>query len=132
MKRERSFVENRRKSILETVNNNPEVRVDQLAELFNVSPITIRRDLQFLEDRKKIVRFYGGATANKSEEQALDEINIYRTLIAKYTATLIEDKDILFMNTSSNALQVWSTWRPRSDGDHQQTARRFMPNASPV
>ena len=106
MKRERSFVENRRKSILETVNNNPEVRVDQLAELFNVSPITIRRDLQFLEDRKKIVRFYGGATANKSEEQALDEINIYRTLIAKYTATLIEDKDILFMNTSSNALQV--------------------------
>ena len=42
MKRERSFVENRRKSILETVNNNPEVRVDQLAELFNVSPITIR------------------------------------------------------------------------------------------
>ena len=94
MKRERSFVENRRKSILETVNNNPEVRVDQLAELFNVSPITIRRDLQFLEDRKKIVRFYGGATANKSEEQALD------------TATLIEDKDILFMNTSSNALQV--------------------------
>ena len=62
---------------------------------------------------EKIVRFYGGATANKSEEQALDEINIYRTLIAKYTATLIEDKDILFMNTSSNALQVLSMWRPR-------------------
>ena len=61
MKRERSVIESRRKRILEMMETRPEVRVDELSEILGVSPITVRRDLQYLEDNKQLVRFYGGA-----------------------------------------------------------------------
>lgn len=51
MKRERIYVEMRRKQILEAVRANPRVMVDELAQKFDVSLITIRRDLQYLEDQ---------------------------------------------------------------------------------
>ena len=81
MKRERAYVDNRRNKILEIMKTNPKVRVDELAKIFDVSLITIRRDLQFLEDKKLLIRFYGGATYNKVEETKEDELNMYKTLI---------------------------------------------------
>lgn len=106
MKRERAYVDNRRNKILEIMKTNPKVRVDELAKIFDVSLITIRRDLQFLEDKKLLIRFYGGATYNKVEETKEDELNMYKTLIAKYAASLVEDGDSLFINTSKNALEI--------------------------
>lgn len=108
MKRERAFVENRRKNILAAIIENPKIRVEQLAERFSVSPITIRRDLQVLEDHKKLTRFYGGAApANEvCREEEQDEVSMYRELIARFAASLVEDGDSLFINTSRNALQM--------------------------
>lgn len=108
MKRKRTFVEKRRNSILEIMTNSPKVHVDELAEIFQVSPITIRRDLQYLEDGGKLVRFYGGAVTTQTDElsEKEKEVQLYRTLIAKYAATLVEDGDSLFINTSTNALQL--------------------------
>ena len=59
MKREKAYVDARRKSILELLRENPTVRVDELAKRMGVSLITIRRDLQYLEEQKLLVRFYG-------------------------------------------------------------------------
>ncbi len=106
MKRERAYVDGRRKQILEIMKENPKVRVDDLAERFQVSLITIRRDLQYLEDRNQLVRFYGGATFANQEEIKENEIKLYRSLIAQYAATLVENGDSLFINTSANALQM--------------------------
>ncbi len=107
MKRERSYVEARRNQILDIMKKNPTVRVDELADKFQVSLITIRRDLQYLEDQRLLVRFYGGATSTKTEENVAEtELEMYRRLIAMYAATMVEDGDSLFINTSRNALQV--------------------------
>jgi len=108
MKRERTFVENRRNSILEIMTNSPKVRVDELAEIFQVSLITIRRDLQYLEDEKKLVRFYGGAVTNQTDalSEKEKEVQLYRALIAEFAAAQVEDGDSLFINTSANALQL--------------------------
>lgn len=106
MKRERAYVDNRRNQILDIMKENPRVRVDDLAAKFKVSLITIRRDLQYLEDRKLLVRFYGGASYANQKEVEENEVKLYRKLIAKYAATLVEDGDSLFINTSSNALQM--------------------------
>lgn len=108
MKRERAYVENRRNRIIEKMQSDPEVRVDELAELLGVSLITIRRDLQYLEEQKLLVRTYGGAVSTMTARTAEDEVRIYRTLIARYAATLVEDGDIIFINTSSNALEILS------------------------
>ena len=50
MKRERAFVESRRNRIVEMLQGNPEVRVDELSQILGVSLITVRRDLQYLEE----------------------------------------------------------------------------------
>lgn len=108
MKRERAYVANRRRAVLEKIVENPKIRVEELSRMFEVSPITVRRDLQFLEDQKMLTRFYGGAapTAYADEVASRDDVQIYRMLIAKYAATLIEDDDSIFINTSRNALDI--------------------------
>jgi len=103
MKRERACVDNRRSHILEIMQMNPQVRVDELSQALGVSLITIRRDLQYLEEQKYLVRTYGGAVSTLGTQ---DEVQLYRKLIARYAATLVEDGDTLFINTSRNALQL--------------------------
>lgn len=109
MKRSRALVDNRRKKLLEALKSNGSVKVGDLAEEFQVSPLTIRRDLQYLEDHKKLERFYGGATVSGEDDEIVtqeDEIKMYRKKIAQYAASLVEDGDTIFINTSSTALQM--------------------------
>ena len=73
MKASRSIVNSRREKILETVRSEGDVTVTALAEQLQVSPLTIRRDLQYLEEHKLLERFYGGARTGEAEESR-DEI----------------------------------------------------------
>ncbi|MEY8356857.1 DeoR/GlpR family DNA-binding transcription regulator [Lachnospiraceae bacterium 54-53] len=103
MKKDRACVDSRRNRILEMLDKNPRVRVDELAEILGVSLITIRRDFQYLEDKKLLVRTHGGAVAVGDPP---DEVQMYRKLIAKYAARFVEENDTLFINTSRNALKL--------------------------
>lgn len=106
MKRERAYVEGRRQQVLDMLQRNPQIRVDELAERLGVSLVTIRRDLQYLEEKKQITRFYGGARVSREAAGFLDEVALFRDLIARYAATLVEDGDTIFINTSRNALDM--------------------------
>lgn len=106
MKREYALVEERREHILDVVRNSPKVSVNQLADQCGISLVTARRDLQYLEDKKLIKRCHGGAIPVEKGPAETNEILLYRRLIACYAAALVEDNDTLFINTSSNALQI--------------------------
>lgn len=106
MKRERAYVEGRRQQVLDILQRNPQIRVDELAERLGVSLVTIRRDLQYLEGKKQITRFYGGARVSKEAPGYLDDVTVYRDLIARYAASFVEDGDTIFINTSRNALDM--------------------------
>lgn len=108
MKQSRSVINGRREKILEAVRVNGDVSVNELAEQFQVSNLTIRRDLQYLEDHKLLERFYGGARSSEknSEWGEMNKIELYREKIAKYAAALVEDGDSIFINTSSTALGI--------------------------
>ena len=73
MKMSRSIVNSRREKVLELVRENGDVTVNHLAEQFQVSPLTIRRDLQYLEDHKLLERFYGGARNSAETGKDLGE-----------------------------------------------------------
>lgn len=103
MKKDKACVDNRRNRILEILKENPRVRVDELADKLGVSLITIRRDFQYLEDRKLLVRTHGGAVALRNPG---GEVQMYRKLIARYAARFVSENDTLFINTSSNALKL--------------------------
>ncbi len=106
MKRDRSSVDTRRAQILKLIREMEEVKVEELAEKFGLSLMTVRRDLQFLEDRHLIKRFYGGATINFFPQTVSpqEEVRTYRQLIARFAASMVEDGDTLFINGSSTAL----------------------------
>ena len=109
MKRSKALVDGRREKVLEALKSNGLVKVQELAEALDVSPLTIRRDLQYLENNNKLERFYGGATVTDREPDEAgeeDEVAMYRRKIAQYAASLVEDGDTIFINTSSTALQM--------------------------
>lgn len=106
MKREKILVDNRRNKILDELKEHGQIKVEDLAEKWNVSPLTIRRDLLYLEEEKKIERFYGGASLIKETEPCEDEVSFYRRKIAEYAASLVNDGDSIFINSSMTALQM--------------------------
>jgi len=106
MKRDRSSVDKRRMQILKLIREEEEVRVEDLAKRFRLSLMTARRDLQYLEDRHLIKRFYGGATVDFLPKAMTpeEEVQTYRRLIARFASTMVEEGDTLFINGSRTAL----------------------------
>ncbi len=61
----------RHERIVEAVRSGGSVRVSDLAELLDVSYMTIRRDLDILDERGLIIKVHGGATS--IEDRSTDE-----------------------------------------------------------
>lgn len=116
MKNTQSIVSKRRTKILDYISTNESINTNELAEKLNISPLTLRRDLQALDDEGLIIRYYGGAKLatdidinNKidSEDNTVDSTyNQKKHVIAKYAADLIDDGDTIFINSSSTALLI--------------------------
>ena len=116
MKKTQSIVSKRRDKILDYISTNESINTNELAEKLNISPLTLRRDLQSLDDEGLIVRYYGGAKLATdidvdsncdSDETKVDSMyNQKKHIIAKYAADLIEDGDTIFINSSSTALLI--------------------------
>jgi len=57
------LVVERRKKIVDLVNDRKSVRVSELSEIFSITKETIRRDLEKLEEQGKLIRSHGGAVS---------------------------------------------------------------------
>ena len=58
--------ESRRKEIISMLQDSVSLETNRLAELFEVSPVTIRRDFDYLEKQGLITTTYGGALVNRT------------------------------------------------------------------
>ena len=114
MKKTQSIVSKRRELILDYLSTNETINTNELAAKLDISPLTLRRDLQALDDEGLIVRHYGGAKLItniddkvNSEENFTNSnrVNI-KNILAKYAAELINDGDTIFINSSSTALLI--------------------------
>lgn len=106
MKRDYESVERRRTQLLKLIRERDSMKVEELAEIFQMSTMSVRRDLQYLEDRNLITRFHGGAQANPAYQYRTpeEELALYRKLLGRYAATKIESGDTIFINGSACAL----------------------------
>lgn len=98
----------RRLDIAEIVRKNGEIKVDDLAEMLAVSGVTIRNDLNYLEQQGYLKRSFGGAiyTAQPVAAAHLYEPAAVYTRersheleLAKQIARLVEDNDTLFVGS---------------------------------
>lgn len=104
----------RQRVILEKLQSKSEINVNALAEEFNVSTMTIRRDIKKFEKMNILVRTYGGARINptrRSVKYLSDEdihVNIDKKIaIARYVIdNIIKDNDYIFLDSGSTILQI--------------------------
>jgi len=101
----------RQKEILNHVRIRGEVQVEQLAETFNVTPQTIRRDLNQLRELSLLHRVHGGAivhdgVANLGYEARRRISSEEKKAIAHCAAQLISDDTSLFINIGTTTEQV--------------------------
>lgn len=103
----KSFVDKRRDEIVKLLREGDEVAVADLAEHFGTSPLTIRRDLDYLQGQGILLRSYGTAHLTETYADASGSRREQaKQSIARHAAGLIEDGDTVFINTSSTALAV--------------------------
>lgn len=101
------FTEERLEQILSMLNENGRIKVKELSERFNVSEGMIRKDLQKLEKEGVLQRTYGGAILNREISKVspiTTRMKIHsnsKELIAEKAFALIEDEDVVFLETSS-------------------------------
>jgi DeoR/GlpR family transcriptional regulator of sugar metabolism len=103
---ERLSKNQRQESILSCLNRQVTVRIMSLAEQFDVTTETIRRDIDDLTNQGLVSRTYGGAASHTlTTEPNIDQrkkTNIAeRKRVAKYAATLIEPGDVLMIDCGS-------------------------------
>lgn len=105
----------RRLDIAEIVRKNGEIKVDDLAEMLAVSGVTIRNDLNYLEQQGYLKRSFGGAiytaqqgapTAQRREPVAVVVDKALETEIARQVASFIDDGETVFLGPGSTLRKV--------------------------
>jgi len=106
------LTQQRRRLILERLRRQGVVKTSELSELFSVSPMTIRNDLNALAQEGKLVRIHGGAmvkewvtTEPSYQEKASRNLEEKRR-IAKKAAELIEPGMAVFIGNGSTTMQL--------------------------
>lgn len=102
----------RRKLIIEQLQEEGIVRVNELSDLFSVSVLTVRRDLDLLEKQGVLERTHGGAVLRQNMpkeplfSQKLQARKGEKERIAAAAAQLIDDGDTVFINSGSTTRAV--------------------------
>lgn len=94
----------RRHAIMQLLQQQGEVSVEQLVQLFETSEVTIRKDLTALETSGFLLRKYGGAILMPKEmmdENENDELSERKLVIAKAAAERIRDHNRIIVDSGS-------------------------------
>ena len=94
----------RRHTIMQLLQEQGEVSVEQLVQLFDISEVTIRKDLSALETNGFLLRKYGGAILMPKEimdESENDELTKRKLVIAKAAAERIRDHNRIIVDSGS-------------------------------
>jgi len=104
--------EERQHLILETVQDNRQVTVSELSERFDVSEVTIRRDLRELAAQGALRRAHGGAVAAPSAPpeppvvQRMVQTEESKERIGRAAAALVSDGESVFIGSGSTTAHV--------------------------
>lgn len=101
--------EQRQEIILKLLKEKGSITVSELKDILKSSEATIRRDLNYLDEEKKLVKVFGGAVSNSftflSAEPSVSQKKSINTeekkMIAAYAASLIEPDDFVYIDAGT-------------------------------
>lgn len=105
------FANERRNALLEMLERNQTVTVSELKEKFQVSIETIRRDLEYLEERHALTRVHGGAISNRGMArftklcERVSEHTQNKRLLSLTACQYIEEGDFIAVDSGSTAIE---------------------------
>jgi DeoR family glycerol-3-phosphate regulon repressor len=113
-------VRDRHEKIRGLIQSKGYVTIDYLAQVFKVTPQTIRRDINTLSEKGSILRYHGGAGISSSTENvAYTERKILchkeKMLIATMVAKKIPNNSSLFINIGTTTEEI-----AKALNDHQR------------
>lgn len=89
------------------------VTLEELADKFNVSIYTVRRDVEELVNKGIVKKFYGGVSFNNNSVATLVEFEGRNTIhheqkirIAKAVAETIHDNDVIFIDAGTTTMYI--------------------------
>lgn len=110
----------RQQAIIDLLTKSDSVQVAEMVELFNVSEMTIRRDLDVLERKGLLRRVHGGAVSNRGRSYEppfmlrTGDRNEEKNRIGKAAAELIQSGDSVMLDVGTTTLEI-----ARHLSDHQ-------------
>jgi DeoR family transcriptional regulator of aga operon len=111
-KTKRSTVE-RRKKILNLLDENGQFFVHELSEQFKVSEVTIRNDLELFESKKLLIRARGGAMKHENSVSTdyhlseKDKIHYAEKVkIGKKAASLVNEGETIILDSGTTTMEV--------------------------
>lgn len=101
----------RQSKILELINEKGFISIDELVVLFNVTPQTIRRDLNQMADENKVRRHHGGAERESTTENETYQSRKINHLsakqrMAKHVAQMVPNGASIFINIGTSTEMV--------------------------
>lgn len=108
------FANERHERILQLLEQKRKVSVAELSKALSVSEVTIRKDLEYLEQQKSLTRTFGGALYLEAPRAAsscsippesLDDYSRKQS-IGVLAAQLVEDEDFIFLGPGYTCLEV--------------------------
>src|SRR4030066_1077240 len=102
----------RRERIQEYLVTHKIVRMNDLSRMLDTSEATVRRDLEWLEREGTLERTHGGAMLSQRMTHEPEYVQRAHTnpeekrLIGELAASLIEDGDVVFINSGTTTAQV--------------------------
>jgi DeoR/GlpR family transcriptional regulator of sugar metabolism len=109
----------RQKQIFELIADRGECSIEELMDQFNVSGMTVRRDLQFLADQGKVIRTHGGAAMAEQisfEFEFLHRVrenHLAKDAIASAAAAQIKDGESVMLDSGTTTLALAKQLRGR-------------------
>lgn len=106
------FAEERQEKILDILMEKNKISVLEMCKFFDVSSSTIRNDLRELENSGLLTRTHGGALLSSSQtgfepkpsEKKIEMLK-EKKAIAKIAADLVEDNDIIAIDTGTTTME---------------------------
>lgn len=102
----------RQKNLLELLSSHDVMTISDLSKKLNSSMMTIRRDLEYLEQKGIVRRMHGGAlllrqeTAQPSFRERIEEFDDEKHRIGKAAAGMIREGNIVFFDAGTTPLAV--------------------------
>ena len=113
--------EQRRESIVAEIHKSGKVKVSDLSEQYDISEVSIRKDLEALEAEGHLKRVHGGAVGLNKLYVNMDLTERFKTnaaakrALAELAAQFIDDNDTIMMNAGTTLAYVLRALRGKKN-----------------